>query len=643
MQSPLAQQPDCDFGNLRIKPSACEVTWPSGTESLEPQVMRVLLILIGRAGDVVSRDSLIEQAWDGRAISEDAINRVITRLRHVARRSQGFSLTTVRKIGYRLNAVETNILGVAENVPTNRLTTRRRFWMVGAMVLALIMMTGTAYVFYRESSAKTYLVAIQTFESENPASRPSAATLSAHIHHTLSRMRGIRLTKDAPSADFVLSGALEATPEQPDVQLVLMQPATQRQVWSARFAAATFNEPSTQERAVAAAAQYFAVMLGDDSLARTTSLQAPDPVVKSLITSARRTLSQAHEARHNRDWERFAAAMSSVDRQATEALVRDLNSSGALMLKYEVEALPLFPRDGENIEMYEARQRRAESFLTRAVAADPDNPDVLAAAGRDLMMRQKWDESERLLLRAVAIDPNSQDGNLWYAYLLGLMNRCGEGLRYARIAAGLAPDDVWRQLAVPRLLHCSGKHDKAAELYSDLLRRDRGNAFVLRELYLMRLGQRRADSLRELHRLSFDELWNRSPPQDVAMLLDRIAKAADALDGRPKAYLLSLDNDLAETESPTTERAGYGKSQGDQLFALAVEYAHAGNSDRAVTLLRRAVDQGSLYLPWALPSGHTPMPSAVTKSKAYQALWKSSPELTTLVARRRKASGWLPI
>ena len=105
----LAREPKLNLGRINVSPATREVTFPSGRDVLEPRVMQVLVILARAKGEVVSRDALIEACWDGRVVSDDAINRVIARVRKVAELThvEDFSLETIAKVGYRLVVKET--------------------------------------------------------------------------------------------------------------------------------------------------------------------------------------------------------------------------------------------------------------------------------------------------------------------------------------------------------------------------------------------------------------------------------------------------------------------------------------------------------------------------------------------------------
>jgi adenylate cyclase len=99
----LAHEADFRLGALGVSPSVREIVAPQGSEIVEPRVMQVLVGLARAEGAVVSRDDLIQSCWGGRAISEDAINRCIAKIRQLAETSGGsFAIETIPRVGYRL-------------------------------------------------------------------------------------------------------------------------------------------------------------------------------------------------------------------------------------------------------------------------------------------------------------------------------------------------------------------------------------------------------------------------------------------------------------------------------------------------------------------------------------------------------------
>lgn len=102
----LAHEAEFRLGCLRISPPTREVSSAQGDEQIEPRVMQVLVCLAKGQGTVISRDDLIRQCWSGRAVSEDAINRCISKIRQLADGVGGCSFTveTIPRVGYRLSS-----------------------------------------------------------------------------------------------------------------------------------------------------------------------------------------------------------------------------------------------------------------------------------------------------------------------------------------------------------------------------------------------------------------------------------------------------------------------------------------------------------------------------------------------------------
>jgi len=100
----LAREPDFQVGSLFVQPSTRQITGESGSETLEPRVMQVLVALHRADGAIVTQNELIEGCWSGVVVGDNAIHRVISRIRHVATDLGGgsFRVETIAKVGYRL-------------------------------------------------------------------------------------------------------------------------------------------------------------------------------------------------------------------------------------------------------------------------------------------------------------------------------------------------------------------------------------------------------------------------------------------------------------------------------------------------------------------------------------------------------------
>jgi DNA-binding winged helix-turn-helix (wHTH) protein len=103
----LAREPPLRLGPLGFQPSLRRIAHDDGREEVvEPRVMQVLVALIRAGGQIVSRDDLMMSCWHGVVVGEDAINRVMGRVRRLADGigDGEIKLETVIKVGYRLVA-----------------------------------------------------------------------------------------------------------------------------------------------------------------------------------------------------------------------------------------------------------------------------------------------------------------------------------------------------------------------------------------------------------------------------------------------------------------------------------------------------------------------------------------------------------
>ncbi|QXQ07794.1 winged helix-turn-helix domain-containing protein [Sphingosinicellaceae bacterium] len=134
----LAHCADFNLGQIRVRPSSRELVGADGPVMVEPKVMQVLVTLADAGGRVVSRDELIEKCWSGRVVGEDAINRIISKLRRVAQASGGaFRVETVARSGHRLLQDAVAVVESATE-PTPVRAQHRAWWLVPASAASLL-------------------------------------------------------------------------------------------------------------------------------------------------------------------------------------------------------------------------------------------------------------------------------------------------------------------------------------------------------------------------------------------------------------------------------------------------------------------------------------------------------------------------
>jgi TolB-like protein/DNA-binding winged helix-turn-helix (wHTH) protein/Tfp pilus assembly protein PilF len=92
------------LGNWQVYPLRNLLVGPPGEVHIEPKVMQVLNCLASKPGEVFERGKLLEDLWDGRALSDEPLTRCIAALRHALGDSptRPEYIQTIPKVGYRL-------------------------------------------------------------------------------------------------------------------------------------------------------------------------------------------------------------------------------------------------------------------------------------------------------------------------------------------------------------------------------------------------------------------------------------------------------------------------------------------------------------------------------------------------------------
>ena len=101
----LAQKEAYYLKDWYIQPEQLKITGVDGVQiSVEPKIMGVLQCLVVYAGEVVSRDTLMEVVWEDCIVVEDTLTRCVSQLRKMLGDDPEAPvfIETIRSKGYRL-------------------------------------------------------------------------------------------------------------------------------------------------------------------------------------------------------------------------------------------------------------------------------------------------------------------------------------------------------------------------------------------------------------------------------------------------------------------------------------------------------------------------------------------------------------
>lgn len=650
------------LGPVEVRPATLKVAWPGGCEVLQPRVMQVLVALAQAAGEVVGREDLIAACWDGRIVSEDAVNVVVAQVRKLGQRTGAFELETISRVGYRL-VVAGAAAAAAEPKPVLDRRSALTLGVVG--VAAAGAGGGVAAWRFLGAGRGPVTVAVLPFSGEGGVSPALMGGLAREVRNHLCRVAGLRVVADASAsaaaaengaapataarlqADWLVDGRVAADGEGVRISLSLRDADRGRQLWTQTVSGRADELFATLDRVSLAVVAEVAGRLPEASAARPPP-RARDgraflPVMEAETELARTRMLRVETAEVSAE---AAAAADRAARQAQAALAIDRNDVRALLV------LATLARNGWSNRVTPpgatpaARRTIAADYVGRALLADPNDAAALGALG-DLRRREwRWSEAESLLARAVAGDPSLVEARFAYGSLLATLGRGLEARAQAEELVRLDPLDGWRRgFLLSRVRYLVGDRAGAVAGFQAMIDRPQPSLFAMRELMLMRLAERDATALAALA----DDVRTRAAGAQLAALQRRAEAGVAALQGRPQGLIAMVDADVAAYEGGGAAKLAtqQGRTSGDLLFLAAVEYAWAGATDRALDLLDRALAQDGLW-PASLPFGILSFPAEVRAAPRYAALWGRDERRVELAARRlaalreRQMAGVLP-
>lgn len=167
---------------------------------LQPRVMQVLVALAKARPDVVSRDRLVELCWDGRIVGDDALNRCILALRHLAQdfTPQPFAIETVPRIGHRLVK-----LPGARSQPAAQAARSRRLLATALLAALLVAFVGGFMAWQqRGAEAKPASIAVLPFRNLGTGDAYFAEGIGEEILGQLAREPHFRVAGSSSSRGF---------------------------------------------------------------------------------------------------------------------------------------------------------------------------------------------------------------------------------------------------------------------------------------------------------------------------------------------------------------------------------------------------------------------------------------------------------
>jgi|KBSMisStandDraft_5_1062788.scaffolds.fasta_scaffold02181_5 TolB-like protein/DNA-binding winged helix-turn-helix (wHTH) protein len=573
---------DCRTGELRRNGT---------TLRLQPQPAKVLSILVGRAGDVVTREELTERVWgsDTYVDFEHGLNFAIRKIRSVLADDpeQPRFLETIPKRGYRFIATVRN-LGPTE--PASPVETRysrgaRSKTIYVAATIFLIAILGLVWYlrtpgFGRASAHQIRSLAVlplrnlsndpnQEYFSDGMTDElitdlAKAGGLRVISHTSVERYKGTKLSlpevaRELGGVDAVVEGTVLRAGDRVRITAQLIDGRSDQHLWADSYERDVRDVLALQHDVARDIASEVAIKLM--------------PSQQERLWTARRVVPEAHES--------YLKGVFAASKLTPEGLQSGIGHFDEA-IKLDAEYAPAYAGKAEaygwaaglNILPSADVLPKARAAADKALELD----ETLSQAHHSIAwvkyaLDWNFQEAEAQFRRAVELNPNDVTAHLWYGMFLAQRGRINESMAEMKRAQELDPLSLMvNGLAATPLLE-SRQYDAAIEQGNKVLRMDPNNG--LGHWMLLTAYERKGDLLRAIdEREKQATLFGGQSPENAAKKVAPFRQAFAS--SGAKGYWQSVLDSFGPKPEPADP------------YALATVLARVGNNDRAFALLEKS-------------------------------------------------------
>lgn len=367
-----------------VEPDALRVSGTKTECRIEPKVMALLVALSERPGQLWTRNELVARIWADDSASDEALTRIVYLLRSALKRValSADAVRTVPKLGYRLDAE----VWASDQRADPALSRAALFPAFSVAVLPAVDVSASADgQLLAEGLTRDLTMLLSRTPQFRVASNSSAARFSANA-------RDMAAVGKALQARYLVTATLARSENTVRIRADLSDAAEGLLLWAEKYET-TFD-------------RFFEVQ---------------EDVVCSITTAIAAKVNVAQPLRIHRTGRFNLSAYERV--QAAEALRLNYGRENAMKIVDMLrEALAIEPDDpvtraalavqlSQNVVSQwtddpAATKARADALIDEALAAAPNDPEVLAAAGIVATMFHRPDDAITHLEIATARNPN---------------------------------------------------------------------------------------------------------------------------------------------------------------------------------------------------------------------------------------------
>jgi TolB-like protein/DNA-binding winged helix-turn-helix (wHTH) protein/Flp pilus assembly protein TadD len=466
------------FGVFQLDLKAGELHKAGVKVKLQDQPFRVLALLVGRAGQVVTREELRQRVWPSNVYVDfdQGLNNAIKKVREALGDSADSPrfVETVARHGYRFVAtVSTAPARLAEPRPQFGLRTVRNGILISSAVAVL---AAASYWAWHESAMRTgpspekMILAVLPFDnlSRDPDQEFFSDGLTEEMIAQLGKLNPERLTVITRGsvakykrtslsvaqigtdlhADYVVQGSVRRAPDRVRITVHLVRVPEQTDRWAESYDRELKDVLTLQDSVAATIANQIHIAL--------------TPGQQSQLAARRHVEPEAYEAylKGRYYWnKRTSDGMQKAQIYFQQAIDKDPSFGAAYSGLADCNSGLTwhgFTSPAETLP-------RANAAARKAIQIDPQSAEAHASLALVLDHEWDWLGAEAEFKRALQLDANYANAHHWYGDNLSIMGRHDEALVQAKMALDLDPLNLMIGTWVGLRYYLARKYEAAIE------------------------------------------------------------------------------------------------------------------------------------------------------------------------------------
>jgi TolB-like protein/tetratricopeptide (TPR) repeat protein len=520
---------------------------------LQPQPLKVLMLLAGRAGRLVARDEIRKQLWDDETFVDfdQGLNYCVRQIRAALSDEADTPrfIETIPRRGYRF---------VADVVPVSAPVERR------------VMLVVLPFQNLSSDPEQDYFSDGLTEEMIAQLGRLNPRRLGVIARTSAMRYKQTDKAVDAIGRELgvshVLEGSVRRAGNRVRVTAQLIQVSDQTHTWARSFERAVGDILALQSDMAHAIATEIGVQLTPHEQVRLATRAPVDPSVYEAYLKGRHFWKRRSRAALEKSVHYFDQAIEMDPRYAPAyAGLADVHLT---QLDYNYVA----PREAFAL---------ADRVLLDALRLDNALAEPHTSLGHLRLHQFNWVSAEQQFMRAIELNPGYDTAHYYYANLLAAFGRFDQALAEANLALELDPISPNARQNRLFILYLARRYELAVEQVKDTLELD--PTYTELYYYLGHFYERTGDYTRAID--AFQKVGAQASPRGGSVLAAIGYAHAQAGDRAQAIEMLSELKELSARE--------YVSSYDLALLHLALD-----DRDETFVQLSKAYDDHSSYVPF---------------------------------------------